>query len=143
MKNNIFYRSKIYLALRSLLGDVQIQAKERKQGDDSTGIYRVPPTDYVHNLRMFISSIKDVGGTPILFGYPLERTGYTEYHRNILMAAGAELGVQVFDPQKDMEIASKKEQLYFSNDRGHANAKGNQLIAKWVYGYLEENKMLE
>ncbi|MBM76008.1 MAG: hypothetical protein CMK59_11460 [Proteobacteria bacterium] len=143
LKSNVLYRSKIYLALRSFLGDVQIQAKERRQGDDSTGVFRVPPEDYVDNLRSLISRIKEKRGVPVLFGYPLERTGYTEYHRKILMAAAEELNVALFDPQKKMEEASRKEQLYFTNDRGHANAKGNEMIAKWVYAFLEQENLLK
>ena len=40
-RDNLFYRSKIYLALRSALGAVQIRAKERGSGDEG-GVYQGP-----------------------------------------------------------------------------------------------------
>ena len=105
-------------------------------------MYRVPPEDYVQNLRTLISDIQKNGGTPILFGYPLERSGYTEQHRIILQAAAQELNVLLFDPQKKMEEAVRSGQYYFSRDRGHANADGNDLIAQWVFSFLKENNLL-
>ena len=42
------------------------------------------------------------------------------------------------DPQKKMEEAVRSGQ-YFSRDRGHANAAGNDLIAQWVL-ILKKNK---
>ena len=141
LKENFLYNSRSYLALRSTIGSVQIQAKERGSGDIG-GIYRVPPADYVQNLRTLISEIKNNGGTPILFGYPLERSGYTEQHRIILQAAAEELDVLLLDPQKKMEEAVRNGQFYFSKDRGHANASGNDLIAQWVFSFLKEKKLL-
>lgn len=142
LKDNFLYRSKIYLALRSALGAVQIRAKERGSGDEG-GVYRVPPQDYVDNLRGLISAIKGQGGKPILFGYPLERSGYTGTHRKILAAAAAELDVSIFDPQVQMEAATRSGDYYFRNDRGHANAAGNDLIAQWVFEFLRDNAFLE
>jgi len=141
LKDNLLYRSKVYLGLRSLLGHVQVRAKERG-AQDVGGEYRVPPSDYVENLRTLVARIRDVGATPVLFGYPLERTGYTSQHRTILAAAAAELGVPHFDPQPQMEEATRSQQLYFTNDRGHANAAGNYLIARWVLDYLQDQDLL-
>ena len=106
------------------------------------GVYRVPPADYVQNLRTLIAQIRENGGTPILFGYPLERSGYTEQHRIILQAAAQELDVLLLDPQKKMEEAVRSGQYYFSRDRGHANAAGNDLIAQWVFEFLKEQNLL-
>ena len=141
LKDNLLYRSKIYLALRSALGAVQIRAKERGSGDEG-GVFRVPPQDYVENLRNLISAIQKQGGTPVLFGYPLERSGYTEKHRKILAAAAKELDVSIFDPQNQMEAATRSGDYYFRNDRGHANAAGNDLIAQWVFDYLRDQSFL-
>ena len=141
LKDNLLYRSKVYLGLRSLLGHVQVRAKERG-AQDVGGEYRVPPGDYVENLRALVQGIQAEGARPILFGYPLERTGYTSQHRTILAAAAEELGVPHFDPQAQMEEASRNQQLYFTNDRGHANAAGNDLIAKWVLEYLQGGQFL-
>ena len=141
LKENFLYNSRAYLAMRHLVGSVQIRAKERGSGDIG-GVYRVPPGDYVNNLRRLISSIKENGGTPILFGYPLERSGYTNDHRTILAAAAQELQVPIFDPQSKMEEASRTGSYYFSRDRGHAKAAGNDLIAKWVFEFLQEQQLL-
>jgi lysophospholipase L1-like esterase len=141
LKDNFLYRSKIYLSLRYALGKVQIQAKERSSQDEG-GAYRVPPADYVENLRSLVSKVKSVGATPVLFGYPLERTGYTEAHRRILQAAAEELSTPHFDPQEKMEKATQSETLYFPRDKGHANAAGNDLIAQWVFSFLRANGLV-
>jgi lysophospholipase L1-like esterase len=141
LKENVFYNSRVYLALRSAIGSIQIQAKERGNGDVG-GVFRVPPADYVFNIRSLITAVRDSGGTPILFGYPLERSGYTSEHRTILKAAASELDVLLFDPQSKMEEAARIGQYYFSRDRGHANAAGNDLIAQWVYAFLKEQDLL-
>jgi lysophospholipase L1-like esterase len=144
LKNHILYRSKSYLALRSVLGGVQIRAKERTQGDDSTGVYRVSPEEYGDNLKKIVGEVQKMGGTPILFGYPLERTGYTKQHRTKLKDVAKELGdILHFDPQNQMEEASRQTQMYFSRDRGHANVVGNAKIAEWVYGFLQKQKIVK
>jgi len=141
LKENLFYRSRVYLALQSVIGKAQIRAKERGEYDEG-GVYRVPPEDYVENLRVLVGEVQSIGGTPVLFGYPLERSGYTSDHRMILKAAADELGILHFDPQAQMEQASRSGQYYFSRDRGHANADGNDLIARWVLDFLTENSLL-
>jgi len=142
MKDHFLYKSRAYLALRSMLGAVQIEAKERPQNGKG-GIFRVPPEDYVDNLRVLVSNVQAIGATPVLFGFPLEREGYTETHRKILLAAARELDVPHLDLQGPMEDASRKAQLYFSNDRGHANAAGNKQIATWVFDFLVEQSLLK
>ena len=141
LKDNFLYNLRIYLGLRSLLGSVQLRAKERRSQDD--GIFRVPPADYVQNLRLLVSKIQKVGAQPILFGYPLERSGYTKEHRLILKIAAEKLGIGHLDPQEKMEVSSRKKQYYFTRDRGHANVAGNDLIAQWVFEYLKEESLLE
>ena len=141
LKDNFLYRSKGYLALRYGMGKVQIQAKERSSQDEG-GAFRVPPEDYVVNLRSLIDKIQSSGAKPILFGYPLERTGYTEQHRLILSIASEELKVGHLDPQVQMETAASEARLYFARDKGHANAAGNDQIARWVFEYLQSNQYL-
>ena len=141
LKNNLLYRLRSYLMLRSLLGHVQIQAKERGQGDEG-GAFRVPPEHYIDNLKVLIHEIQAIGGTPVLFGYPLERAGYTARHRAVLQAIAEHEGIPHFDPQAQMEVASGNKTYYFPRDRGHANAAGNDLIATWVMAFLEEEGLL-
>ena len=142
LKHNVLYNSRAYLALRSVLGGVQVKAKERPQNGQG-GIYRVPPEDYVDNLRAFVEDIQDMGSTPVLFGFPLERGGYTEEHRKILKAAATQLKIPHLDLQSRMETASRQAELYFKRDRGHANAKGNAQIAEWVYEFLKTEGLLK
>lgn len=137
LKDHFLYRFRSYLGLRSLLGGVQTRAKERGEGDEG-GAYRVPPEDYADNLRALVAEVEEQGGQAVLFGYPLERSGYTADHRTILAAAATELGVPHLDLQDRMTEATRSQTLYFPKDRGHANADGNALIAKWVYAFLEE-----
>ena len=141
LKDNFLYRSKGYLALRYGMGKAQIQAKERSSQDEG-GAFRVPPEDYVDNLRSLIVKIKTSGAKAVLFGYPLERTGYTEQHRLILSVAAQELKVGHFDPQPQMEKSASEARLYFARDKGHANTAGNDQIARWVFEYLNTNQYL-
>lgn len=140
LKDNVLYRLKTYLGLRSLLGGVEVRAKERS--GDQGGVFRVPPEDYVENLRALVKGVQAADGVPVLFGYPLEREGYTRQHRVILRAAADELGVPWFDPQAGMEAATRQQQMYFSRDRGHANSAGNDWIAREALGFLERENLL-
>ena len=65
----------------------------------------------------------------MLFGYPLERTGYTNSIAALSIAA-QELKVGHFDPQSEMEKVAFEARLYFARDKGHANAAGNDQIAR-------------
>jgi len=141
LKANLLHRSRIYLGLRTIIGGIQIEAKEVGP-NDTGGVYRMPPEDYVANLRKLVANVQDVGGQPVLFSYPLEREGYMAQHRRILEAAAEELDVPYLDPQPKMEQASRQAELYFPRDRGHANAAGNALIAEWVHAWLAEQDLL-
>ena len=141
LKDNVLYKSRAYLWLFEKIGRVQIESKERGQGDEG-GVYRVPLKEYQENIQGLIAEVRGIGGTPVLFGYPLERTGYTEQHRYYLQAIAEHEGVLYLDPQPKMETASGEGQYYFSRDRGHANAAGNDLIASWVFEFLRENGLL-
>jgi lysophospholipase L1-like esterase len=141
LKDNVLYNSRVYLGLRSMLGGIQVSAKERPQNGKG-GVYRVPPPDFAENLRALVAGVQDVGAVPVLFGFPLEREGYTEQHRRILEAASAELGVPHLDLQSRMEQASRNARLYFERDRGHANAAGNAQIAEWVHEFLQAQGLL-
>jgi lysophospholipase L1-like esterase len=136
LKQNLLYRSRLYMGLRAGLGSIQLQAKERPDGGEE-GQFRVPPADYAENLRALVAKVQAAGATPVLLGYPLERSGYTAQHRLILQAAAEQLGVPHLDLQPQMERAVSGQQLYFPNDRGHANAAGNALIATWVADFIE------
>ena len=142
LKDHLLYNSRVYLGLRSLMGQVQIRAKERTASTES-GTYRVPPENYVENLRSLVDRIQNIGAVPVLFGFPLERSGYTTQHRTLLQAAAETLDIAHFDPQPAMEQASQSHQLYFTNDRGHANPTGNALIANWVKGFLSSQGLLD
>ncbi len=141
LKNHFLYRSKMYLALRSMLGHFQIRAKERKSQDEG-GIHRVPTENFAANITKIVKEIQSVGAQPVLFGFPLEREGYTKEHRSVMRATAASLGVKHLDLQSKMEQASREDILYFERDRGHANAKGNTKIAHWVADFLATEKML-
>ena len=141
MKDNLLYNSRVYLGLRTMLGNVQVRAKERPEGGDG-GVFRVPPSDFADNLRHLVDEVRSVGATPVLFGFPLEREGYTAQHRLILQAAASELHVSHLDLQDRMDTASRSERLYFEKDRGHANDPGNQRIAQWVLEFLDKQGLL-
>jgi lysophospholipase L1-like esterase len=147
MKRNTLYKSKVYLALRSILGKVQIRLKECDRADQKCD-QRVPTGDYAANLRSLVEKIQDVGATPVIFGYPLEVGGYTNEHRLILRAAADELEVPHLELQPEMEQAARaaKEEsvyFYFPEDPGHATADGNGWIAEKVFSWLQQNHWLE
>lgn len=143
LKDHILWKSRVYLGLRALLGGVQIRAKERPAGvDDDHGVYRVPPEEYRENLRALIAGARALGAEPVLFGYPLEVEGYTAEHRAVLAELSAAEGVPNLDLQPMMSVAAAERTLYFSRDRGHANADGNDLIAESVLGWLEARGLL-
>jgi hypothetical protein len=81
----------------------------------------------------------------VLFGYPLERAGYTASYRKILAAAGEDEALgkpPVHDPQAEFERYTATRTLYFPQDRGHANAEGNDLIARGLADFLQSRKLL-
>jgi len=141
LKQNLLYRLRLYVGLKALLDDVRIEAKE--DGGPEGGVYRVPPEEYVANLRAFKARTDAIGARLVLFGFPLERAGYTEEHRRILAAAAKVLDVPLHDPQPAFERMTAAEQLYFPQDRGHANAAGLDRIAESVAGFLLEQGLVK
>lgn len=143
LKDHLLWRSRVYLGLRALLGAVQVRAKERPQGvDDHSGVHRVPLDEYTDNLRAIALDARARGATPVLFGYPLERAGYTEAHRAALARLGEALDAPVLDLQAEMTAASAEQELYFPADRGHANAAGNDWIAARVMDFLARRALI-
>lgn len=134
LKRSVLYHSKLYLGLLSVWQSFQMQNKE--QATAGGGEYRVPPEEYVDNIREFRTKIEAVGGKMILFGFPLEREGYTAVHRGILHAAAEELELPIYDPQPEFERLSAGETLFFPQDRGHANAAGLDRIAQGMAQFL-------
>lgn len=141
LKRNLLYRLKLYVGMKSLLDDLRIEAKE-DAGPDG-GVYRVSPEEYVENLRAFKARTDAVGAKLVLFGFPLEREGYTGEHRRILHAASKVLDVPVYDPQPGFEQLTRGETLFFPQDRGHANAAGLDRIAEGVAGFLVDKGLVK
>lgn len=133
LKEHLLYQLHLYTVLKELVAAYKIEAKD-KPADG--GVYRVSREEYVENIRAFKANADAVGAKFMLFGYPLEREGYTGAHRRILHAAGASLDVPVYDPQPEFEEYTARETLYFPQDRGHANAAGNAKIAQGVTQFL-------
>lgn len=145
LKDHLLWQSRVYLGLRALLGAVQVRAKERPTGsapDDTSGVYRVPPAEYRDNLRALIARIRAIGARPVLLGYPLEVEGYTTTHRAVLAELSRSEDLPYLDLQPMMTAAAAERTLYFPQDRGHANAEGNDLIASTTLGWLERAGLL-
>ena len=138
LKQNILYNMKTYLFLLNLYRGRQIEVKETKQEN-----YRIPLDQYTENIRAFKKLSEGVGAEMMLFGYPLERDGYTAEHRQILHAAADVLKVPLYDPQPEFERITAQQTLFFPQDRGHANAEGNALIAKGMAQFLVASKIVE
>ncbi len=139
LKENILYKLHLYVFMKNYIEAYQIQAKDTP-GDG--GVYRVSPQEYVDNIKAFKANADAVGAKMMLFGYPLEREGYTGSHRRILHAAGEKLDLPVYDPQPEFEQYTAQETLYFPQDRGHANAAGNARIAQGVTQFLVGHKLV-
>ena len=124
------------------MGKVQIQAKSaavKMRGERFVFLLKTMLT----NLRSLIGKIQRSQVRNRVVWISLgERTGYTEQHRLILSVAAQELKVGHFDPQNKMEVAASESRLYFPRDKGHANAAGNDQIAKWVFEYLKSSQYL-
>lgn len=131
LKKNLLYRSKLYLLVRELVDAWRSEAKDKLHE-----VPRIAPDEYVENIRAFKGLVEGVGAKFVLFGYPLERSGYTEDHRRILHSAAEILAVPLHDPQPEMEKRTAGETLYFPEDRGHANAAGNDVIAQGMAQFL-------
>lgn len=137
LKQNVLYQSRLYLGLKVALGGWQIEQK-----DKAATVFRVPPDEYVENIRAFQKKVEAAGARFVLFGFPLERAGYTADHRNILHTYSDLEKVPLYDPQPEFERYSSQRTLYFPQDRGHANADGNALIATGMADWLETSALL-
>jgi lysophospholipase L1-like esterase len=137
LKSNLLHKSKAYLFAKSWFDKYRIKAKDEKHE-----VPRVPVEEYVENLRWFKEQIDAVGAKMVLFGFPLEREGYTKDHRAVLHAAADKLAVPIYDPQPEMERRSSQATLYFPQDRGHANAAGNEVIAQGMAQFLVTQKLV-
>ncbi len=137
LKSSLLHQIKGYLFVKEL---VDTWRSEQKEHGDTP---RIPPEEYVENIRTFKGLAEGVGARFVLFGFPLERSGYTEGHRTILHAAAEELGVPIHDPQPEMERRTASETLYFPQDRGHANAAGNKVIAQGMAQFLVSSGLVK
>ncbi|MSP56419.1 MAG: hypothetical protein EXR69_12570 [Myxococcales bacterium] len=140
LKANLLYRLHSYVVVKNFVNEYRMEAKD-KPGEG--GMYRVSPEEYVGDIRAFKANAEAVGAKLVLFGYPLEREGYTGTHRRILHAAAEKLSVPVYDPQPEFEQYSAQETLYFPQDRGHANPAGNAKIAQGVTQFLVSQRLVE
>lgn len=139
LKVNLLYHSRLYMGLRALIDARRISTKEKPTDG---GSYRVPPDEYAANIRQFKENIEAAGAKMVFFGFPLEREGYTGVHRAILHSAAKKLDVPIYDPQPDFEVRTAQETLYFPQDRGHANAAGNDAIAQGMAQFLVANRLV-
>lgn len=137
LKQHLLYRSRVYLGLKEGVDAFRIRAK-----DAEPDVYRVPPEEYVENLRAFKQRVEDVGAKLVLFGFPLEREGYTGEHRRVLHAAAEVLPAPLYDPQPQFEQMSASETLFFPQDRGHANAAGLEKIAQGMAQFLVAERLV-
>ncbi len=141
LKENILYRWRLYLGLKSLQGRVALQAKERSETGDS-GVYRVSELSYLENLRALRARAEEAGAVVMHFGFPLEREGYTAQHRRLLRLEAEAFGLPFYDPSAEIEAATRTQTLYFEDDKGHPNEAGCSLIAQGMYRFLLENQLL-
>ncbi|MFZ5475490.1 MAG: SGNH/GDSL hydrolase family protein [Myxococcota bacterium] len=136
LKQNLLYRSHLYLGVRRMIDGRRVADKE--QGDTP----RVPKEEYVENLRAFEERTDAIGAKLVLFGFPLEREGYTGDHRAVLHAAADVLDAPLWDPQPEFERYTANETLFFPQDRGHANAAGLDRIAQGMAQFLIAEKIV-
>lgn len=135
LKRNVLYKWHFYQMLKQATGTVQVRTKERAQGSGE-GTYRVGAENYLANLRELRAKIEANGGQAAHMGYPLEVVGYTEEHRRLLRLEAQSAGIPHFDPSEQVAREVGRRELYFPQDRGHANGDGNELIAQLVADWL-------
>ncbi len=143
LKANVLYSWSTYLLMMEMTGKVRVRTKERSQTEPSDGVYRVGIEDYLDNLRALRAGIEAAGGQAAHMGYPLEVVGYTETHRNVLSLEAQAAGIPHFDPSDTLAGESKKRDLYFPQDKGHANADGNRLVAELIADWLIDEGLLK
>ena len=137
LKQHLLYNLRLYIGLRGLLDRWTI---EKKDGD--TAVFRVPPAEYVENIRAFADRARAVDAKLVLFGFLLEREGYTGEHRRLLRSASEVLPAPLYDPQPEFERYSSNESLFFPQDRGHANAAGLDRIAQGMAQFLIAERLV-
>jgi len=141
LKYNVLYQWRMYLALKSLQGELVVRTKERSETGEA-GVFRVSERSFLDNLRTLRASVEATGAEVVHFGFPLEREGYTAQHRRLLRLESEAAGVPFYDPSSDIEQASRTEKLYFEEDRGHPNAAGCDRIARGMLTFLEAEQLL-
>ncbi len=141
LKHNLLYKWRLYLMMKSFKDKDIIRTKERAE-DGAEGVFRVSEQQYLDNLRALRASIEATGARVVHFGYPLERVGYTQQHRSLLRLEAETAGLEHFDPSPEIEALTKRQELYFPTDKGHANAAGNDQIARFVLKFLEGSGLL-
>jgi lysophospholipase L1-like esterase len=143
LKSNFLYSWKLYLAMKTLTGRVQIKAKERSE-ESQDSVFRVNEQEYLDNLRALRSKIESNGGEVVHFAYPLEvwANGYQKTHAMLLKHEAEAAGLRHFDPGPVVEEEARRRTLYFPQDRGHANADGNAFIGQLVADWLEQQGVL-
>ena len=141
LKQNVLWNLALYRQLKATIDGIRVETKERDQ-TSGEGVFRVSEEDYLDHLRALSARAASGGAEVVLFGFPLERVGYTEVHRRLLRLEAEHAGVGHFDPSAELEAASRSETLYFERDRGHANAAGCKLIGQLFADYLAGSGLL-
>ncbi|MDP2305221.1 MAG: hypothetical protein Q8P18_04260 [Pseudomonadota bacterium] len=139
LKLNVLHRSRVYTALLHIWNSLRIRTKDQAA---DTNVNRVPTDEYVENIRAFKALAEAGGGKFALFGFPLEREGYTASHRALLRTAAEILPAPYYDPQADFEQWSSAETLFFPQDRGHANAAGLDKVARGMAQFLIAERLI-
>jgi len=139
LKQSLLHQSRLYMGGKQLLASWQIRNKDIAA---NSSVNRVPTEEYVENIRAFKERADAAGAKFALFGFPLERAGYTAEHRGVLRSAAEVLAVPYHDPQADFERWSASETLFFPQDRGHANAAGLDKIAKGMAQFLIAERLV-
>jgi lysophospholipase L1-like esterase len=139
LKSHLLYNSRLYMGARALIDSWRTRAKEDAGPE---GHWRVPPDEYAENIRTYHRKVTESGGKFMLFGFPLEREGYTGEHRAIQHAAARVLDVPAYDPQEEIARRTASELLYFPQDRGHANPAGCEAIAQGMAQHLIANRLV-
>ena len=142
LKENILHQLRLYLFFLNLRDGWLMNGGPGVGAGPAEQVYRIPLSEYVGNIRTFLDKTKEISAKMMLFGYPLEQNGYTSEHRAILHAASAELNIPLYDPQPEFEQITAQQVLYFPQDRGHANAEGNNRIAQGMAQFLVANKLV-
>ncbi len=138
LRERLLYRWRLYRGLVQLLEPLRAPGRQGAK----EAVYRVPPEEYLENLRAMSRSIRASGARPVFFGMPLEREGYTALHRRVLRLEAERAGIPHFDPSDRIADLSRRETLYFPHDRGHPNARGCDVIARMVWTFLVDSGLV-